>query len=57
MKDYVKENMEEKGIEVLFKTGRPNKLNSKRNLTEEQRDRERKTALKCYYKHKAIAVQ
>ena len=39
MKLYVNEKMEEKGIEVMEKRGIPKKLNSKRNLTEYQRER------------------
>jgi ClpP class serine protease len=57
MKELVQEKMEEKGVEfVEKKAGIFKSLKYKRNLTEEQRERDRKNALKCYYKLKSIAV-
>jgi len=56
LKEMVKAKMEEKGIEVLNKRGRPKSMNSKRVISEEQKERLRKNSLKWYYKHKTIAV-
>jgi len=39
MKELIKEKMEEKGIESPKRTGRPRSLKSKRNITEEQREK------------------
>ena len=48
--------MEEKGIEYIKKNGRPRSLNVKSVLTEEQREKNRKSDLKSYYKRQAIPV-
>jgi hypothetical protein len=53
-KEIVKEKMEEKCIELSTRTGRPRTL--KRNISEEQRQKERKSDLDRYYKRKYVAV-
>ena len=54
MKELVKGKMEEKCIELSTRTGRPRTL--KRNISEEQRQKERKSDLDRYYKRKYVAV-
>ena len=56
MKDLVMEKLEEKGYEYIKRNGRPRSLNVKNVFTEEQREKNRKSALKCYYKRKSITA-